>query len=70
MSEGILGNLLSMDRKYLQDMTRMERETVMKRANVFRTVLLPVGGFCYVIMGVAETTWDEIVNQVFFLFSL
>ena len=70
MSERILGNLLSTDQKYLQDMASKEREAVMKRAKVFRPVLLPLGGFCSITMGVAKSSWHEIVNQVFFLFSL
>ena len=69
-SQGIIARLLSTEEPCLKGMTKIQRTAVMKKAKAFRPVVVPIGGFCNVSMGVIQVTWDEVLNQILFLFSL
>ena len=69
-SENIIGQLLSPGQACLVGMARTEKIAVLKRARSFRALLLPIGGFCLFSISVIQVIWEEILNQILFLFSL
>ena len=69
-SDEIVAELLATDRPYLQGMTKRKKMAVLKRAEAFRAVSLPIGSFGHFSMHVVQGLWEEILNQILFLFSL
>ena len=69
-SQEIIARLQSTDQLYLKGLSRKQKDGLLKRAKAFRPIVVPIGSFCNVSMGVIQVTWDEVLNQILFLFSL
>ena len=69
-SQEIIDELLSVEQAHLQGLTWKGRVSAMKKAKAFKPVVIPIGSFCGASMDVARALWEEILNQILFLFSL
>ena len=72
ISEGIRTELLAQGLTLVQGAPdgKVTRAAVVKRVRALRPVTLPVGRFTHISFGLMCDVWDEIINQLVFLFCL